>query len=446
MKTATQTSKLELTSWQKRIFGYGIGGLFVLAALYTPLAVWLASGLGHFDTIKLGKEFVLSALGAAMVYVLLTNRKLRQAVFKNKLLLWILTYVCLTGVVALSDATMHRVSPSAIIFSVVSNLRFLAFFSLVYVAVLAKTKLSWQKLVLIPAALVIGFGLLQFVLPANVLTHIGYGPQTIVPFEAVDNRPDFVRLQSVLRGANPLGAYLVIIISLASVGLLSAKSKNQKLAYGAMAVAGLVVLYGTYSRSAWLGTVLSLAIIGLIGLRKYLSKPLMLIGLVCLGGGLIIGAFLLLRNTYRFQSIVFHTSNRSTVVSSNTKRASALKSGARDVLKHPLGSGVGSAGPASVHNTKASPRLSENYYIQIGQEVGWVGLGLFVVIQWLIIKELWLRRTDPVALALLGSFLGLILVNMLSHAWTDDALAYIWWGLAAVTLAQYKRVASDTTS
>ena len=49
--------------------------------------------------------------------------------------------------------------------------------------------------------------------------------------------------------------------------------------------------------------------------------------------------------------------------------------------------------------------------------------------------SLWARREDTLALALLASFLGLIIVNMLLEAWTDDTLCYLWWGMAGIVIA-----------
>jgi hypothetical protein len=39
------------------------------------------------------------------------------------------------------------------------------------------------------------------------------------------------------------------------------------------------------------------------------------------------------------------------------------------------------------------------------------------------------------ALVLFASLIGITVVNLLSHAWTDDTLAYVWWGFAGIALA-----------
>src|SRR5690606_9046343 len=99
-------------------------------------------------------------------------------------------------------------------------------------------------------------GLLQmFLLPADFLKHLGYGPDTILSYQAVDNNPDFPRMHSTLRGAIPLGAYLI------PVGLLLVvawqKLKDRRIWVTAVLAATGVLLFGTHSRSAWLGAALA---------------------------------------------------------------------------------------------------------------------------------------------------------------------------------------------
>jgi hypothetical protein len=138
-----------------------------------------------------------------------------------------------------------------------------------------------------------------------------------------------------------------------------------------------------------------------------------------------------------FQDAVFHTDEKSTVAtSSNQGHASALRSGVTDMLKDPFGRGPGSAGPASVYNNHPA-RIAENYFVQIGQETGWAGFLLFIAINLVVARALWRRRDQTLALGLFAALIGLSFVNLPSHAWTDDTLSYLWWGLAglAVTTA-----------
>jgi hypothetical protein len=187
-----------------------------------------------------------------------------------------------------------------------------------------------------------------------------------------------------------------------------------------------------------------LIIITWLSIKNTRLKKNLLLGLAAL---ILIAAALtvLLRNNTGFESIVYHTDHTSKIAqSSNEGHSAAFKAAGRDILHEPLGRGVGTAGPASTYNYRHNGRISENYFMQIGQEAGWLGMLLFIAICISIGKMLYVRRSDPLALALFASLIGITFVNLLSHAWTDDTLAYIWWGLAAVACAPLRPVRQNT--
>jgi hypothetical protein len=141
-----------------------------------------------------------------------------------------------------------------------------------------------------------------------------------------------------------------------------------------------------------------------------------------------------LRHNPTYENIFFHTQTGSSIkTSSNDGHLSAFKDGIHDLLNEPLGRGVGTAGPASVYNNN-NVRISENYFLQIAQETGWAGLIIFITITYLVACELWYRRSEILARFLLASLAGITFVNLLSHAWADDTLAYLWWGLTGLAL------------
>ena len=143
----------------------------------------------------------------------------------------------------------------------------------------------------------------------------------------------------------------------------------------------------------------------------------------------------MVRNNQTAQYTLFHTSSTSTSPNSpNAVRASALQNAWRDTTHQPLGRGPGTAGPASQHNDHKA-RIAENYYLQIGQEVGVLGIAVFVAMNGLIARQLWYRRADMLARVLLASLAGISVINLVSHAWADDTLSLLWWGLAGVALA-----------
>ncbi len=197
---------------------------------------------------------------------------------------------------------------------------------------------------------------------------------------------------------------------------------------------GIIVMIFSYSRSAWIGLIISLALTIYLGLKSAsLKKTLLLIGV---GLAIVLGGiFIAERNNTHVQNIVFHYHTHSAApTSSDQNHGSALKAGIKQVATEPLGRGPGTAGPASLYNDNHG-RIAENYYIQIGQETGWLGLIVFLAINGLVLLSLWARRNNTIGLALLASFIGLIVCNLLLEAWTDDTLAYIWWGLAGIAIA-----------
>lgn len=417
-----------------RILAYVIAAILVLLPFHALFTTWLGSSFGHLDVFRIWKELLLVPVGLLALWLLSKQPKTYQWLKRTGLLYLILGYIALHLIVGLLALWQHRVNATALIYALLSNLRFVIFFVICLVVSVQSDWLvkHWKQLVLIPAAIVVSFGLTQhFVLAPDFLRHFGYGPTTIPAYQAVDQKSAYARVQSTLRGANPLGAYLVVIIPAFLV--LTVTDKKRRSWWGLGAGVSALVLFFTYSRSAYLG---ALAAVGTLLWRlvtRPQAKKLLLVGaiLVVLVG---LGGITALRHNDQVQNTFFHTDEHSkSADSSNQDRASALESGLRDVYHHPWGSGPGTAGPASVRNDHPA-RIAENYYLQIGQEIGLLGLIIFLAINLLVGASLWERR-DPLSMALFAGLVGLTLVNMLSHAWGDDTLGMLWWGLAGIALA-----------
>lgn len=357
-----------------------------------------------------------------------------------KILVWLIfVYAGWTLLLGLLGLTvLNTINWEAFVYSVIVNLRFLFFLLLCWLIAQGSNYLQthWQKLVLVPAAIVIAFGLLQaFMLPANVLEHIGYGPHTITPYQTVDQNPEYVRIQSTLRGPNPLGAYLIVVVTVLVAGLNFKKRWWLKVA---LLGGSLLVLFYSYSRSAWLGIIATFGALVYISItHTRLRHSLVIFGVAAL---LLFGGLVYLGRDVQFiQKAVFHSDETSqSPESSNEQRAGAMQRGLHDVLHEPFGRGPGSAGPASFHNDHAE-RIAENYYLQIGQEVGWPGLLLFIMINIQVAVLLWQRRDNVLARIALASLAGITLVNLLSHAWTDETLSLLWWGMAGIAIASFAR-------
>lgn len=423
-----------------------VSGLTMVILLLMPfhafLTVWGSSLFGHYTALRLWKEALLLLCVIGVLYLLATDHKIRSHTLSRRLVWLILAYMLLNVVWGFLALNQHDVTRKAFGYGLIVNLRFLVFFLVTWAVALrlARLRTHWQWMVYWPAMGVILFGLLQIlVLPNDFLRHFGYGPGTIPALETINHNQQYVRVASTLRGANPLGAYLVVPISLLSV-LLIRQGRNWRQAL--FLAAAWTVLFFSFSRSAWAGAALS--IITLLFLSR-LSRQSQKVALAVTGGLLVGGAVLLvsLRNNISFQNFVFHTQSHSAVrASSNQGHLAALKSGLSDLRHQPLGDGPGTAGPASFYNN-GQERLAENYFIQVGQETGWLGLAMFLLITVGVGALLYVRRDDPLALSLFASLIGLTFINLLSHAWTDDTLAYVWWGLAGVAMAPLPKPKKD---
>lgn len=419
-----------------------VSGLTMLILLLMPfhalLTVWSSSIFGHYTGIRLWKEALLVLCILGVLYLIATDHKIRFHTLSRRLVWVILAYVALTVTWGLLALSQEDVTSKALGYGLISNLRYLAFFLITWAVALRMSRLRahWQWLVLWSAAGVVVFGLLQaLVLPDDFLRHFGYGPATIPMIETINNNPEYVRIASTLRGANPLGAYLLIPISLLTV-LLIRNGRNWR--QGIFLAGAMVVLFNSFSRSAWIGATLSvITILFLSRLARKTQRVVLMVtaGLVVLAAGITL-AF---NDSPHFENFVFHTEDNSKVaVSSNDNRLEYLGSGLRDLANHPLGAGPGTAGPASYYNN-GQTRIAENYFIQVGQETGWLGLILFLLINIGVGALLYVRRADPLALSLFASLIGLTFINLVSHAWADDTLAYVWWGLAGVAMAPNPR-------
>jgi hypothetical protein len=429
MNRYTPVNKLALgLSWLAAI-------IIVLLPFHAFITVWLSSLTGHYTLLRLWKEFLLVPIALGALYLLFADRNLLKKFFNLWLVRLIFLYMLVLAVSAAAAYHAHSVTAKAMWYGLLVDLRFLVFFLAVLVIAARSDFLGrqWRRLLLIPALLVAVFAILQYwILPYDFLKHFGYGDSTIPPYETINHNLHHLRVASTLRGANPLGTYLILPIGALTLAFI--KEKRQRFNIGLFGLGLLLALFFSFSRSAWLGALAAAALIIWLSLKS--AKARAAVGWAAAGGAvlLIILAFAL-RNNLTYQNFVFHTDHASKAASSSDQgHSAAFKLAWHDITHQPLGGGVGTAGPQSVYNNKPA-RIAENYYLQMGQEAGIEGLLLFVAICVLVGKMLFDRRAEPLALVLFASLIGISLVNLLSHAWTDDTLAYIWWGLAGIALS-----------
>jgi len=428
-KTAPQDTR-KLATYMAAV----VLAVLLLLPFHAFFTTWASANFGYGDQIRIWKEVIILLLSFGCLTLLVKDKKLRHQFLGSKLTILIALYIALGLLRTTYGYNQGITNFESSAYGVIGAFRYLAFFLVVWLIASRSTLLQkwWPLAVVAPATIVVMFGLLQqFVLDKNFLTHFGYGPDTIPVFQSVDQKTEYARAQSTLRGPNPLGAYLaMVIIFLTS---LFYRFKSYRFSFGFLIVAAAGLLFFSYSRSAWIGLAVSLATWALLVIKN--EKVMKSVMITAIASVIIVGAgiFVLRDNDY-IQNTIFHTDESSqSGTSTNQVRNQAIQDGVEDVINHPLGQGLGSAGPASARGP--SPKIAENYYIQVAQEVGIFGLVLYLAITVGVGVKLFRRRNQLLPQVLFASLIGLAVINMVSHAWMDDTLSLLWWGLCGIALA-----------
>lgn len=401
--------------------------------LHAPLSVGLTSLFPEYELLIKSWKEVLLGVALVLSIILLTVYK-RWALIKTKAV-YLIAGFALVNVLLIP---FFPTSFEAVVAGLFINLRFFLFFVLVYVAVKLYPR-SYRLFLLTFAggALVVTvFAMLQAtVLPHDILKYIGYNQSTILPFMTVDENINYIRINSTLRGPNPLGVYAVIVLSMVLFAWLRSPRKltNKEQVLGATLAAGSVVaLLASYSRSAALAALLAVGTILAVIYKKNISRAIW-IGLVAVAL-VLTGSLVALRDTQFVSQVILHEDpHEGNDINSNDGHLESLKDGTGRMIQQPLGAGVGSTGSASLYGD--APTIIENQYLFVAHENGWPGLILFLAISYYVLLGLWRRRFERLALAVFASGVGIVLAGLFLPVWVDDTVSIIWWGLAAVMLA-----------
>ena len=415
----------------EKLYAGLMAAIFGLIVIHAPLTVWLGVTFPDIsELIKSWKE-ILMLLTLPVALTIVGRKKLWPIVVKDPLFYCITSYAFLHIVATwvLFEGTIPTLVGLAV------DLRYLLFFSLVYVLLLAYPayRRLFIRIGIGGATIVVGFATLQWFLPADILTTIGYSKNTIEPYLTVDKNPDYIRVNSTLRGPNPLGAYTSIVAAV----LLAAWLKGMimihryKVYAGILTICSVVALWISYSRSALIAVAVGLVVVFAATYGRKLSKNAW-IGMavaICI----LMGGFVAARDSVLVSNVILHENpDGGSVVSSNDQHAESITIGIERMISQPFGAGVGSTGSASLYGS--NPIIIENQYLFIAHEVGWLGLVLFISLFILVLRRLWRLRSDWLALGVFASGVGLGIIGLLQPVWVDDTVSIVWWGLAAIAI------------
>lgn len=411
-----------------------VAGLVVIM-VYVPFHAVFSVSIGTLTHLPLlaksWKEVFLGLLALIAVYLLATDRKLWRQFITSRINQTGLVFIA-WHLVLMPLSLQHGLG--ALAAGLAIDLRFIIYFLLIRLALQLNPNI-WRYLLKAFAAgalVVLGFGILQqYLLPADILKYLGYSKDTISPYLTVDKNPNFIRINSTLRGPNPLGTYCILTLTAAMAWLTASWKKlaswHKALLYTVI-VASLSIMYASYSRSAWLGLVAALIVLGLL----YVPKKWRLWAIAGVASLAIIlgGSYVALQNTNFVQTVIHHKDPTDPVGNdSDVGHANSLASASSAALRQPIGAGIGSTGSASLYGN--SPQIVENQYLFVAHEAGWFGLVLFVWLSLEILINLYRRKDFWPAKAVLASGVGLLVAGLFLPVLADDTIAFVWWGLAA---------------
>jgi len=413
-----------------------IGILLVIfggIVLHAPISVGLGTLFPSYDLlIKSWKEILMLVAGVALLVILFKTKQFK--ILRDPIIIAIGAYATLHLVLLAYKPT----GPASSLAGLAIDLRYVLYFSLVYLAMrlYPKYRQVFIRVGIAGALIALVFALLQvFLLPKDILKYIGYNINTISPYLAVDQNQDFIRINSTFRGPNPLGAYAGMVLILIVAAVASRKVKKDKLTLvlvSILSVGGLVALWSSYSRSALIGTGAAIAIVlAVVTVKnKILFKPWFAVIAVLV---VVVGSYLALNNSSFVSNVILHENpNGGSSENSNEGHISSLQDGLSQMVRQPLGDGIGSTGSASLFGSQ--PTIIENQYLFTAHEVGWLGLVYFVAIFGMVMSGLWKLRKNWLVLGLFASGIGLALIGLLLPVWVDDTLSIIWWGLTGIVV------------
>lgn len=402
--------------------------ILVGGALHTPSLVFLETNLSNFnDSLKAWRFLLVIASFALMVIIILSLKKKSEIIkiLKNPIVLSSLIFLSIFTIYLFFAENALQAMAGFII-----ETRFIVLFLVVF---LFLRHLNDQysntllKFLFHSTLIVLGFGVLQFFLPRDFLSILGYGDGTIQPYLLVDLNPDFVRHSSFLRGPNQLGVFSAMVFVVA-FGFFA---KHQKISLIVM-IMSLLTLWSSHSRSGFL--VLGFGVLTFL-LIKFWHKINMKIAVtVILSGLLLLGGLYAFRENNFISSVVFHENTlNGRQENSNDQHLESLQYGISEVLNNPFGKGIGSSGSASLQGE--NPKIIESQYLSLAYQVGVLGLLSFLTLYLTVLFKLF-KKKSMFSLAVFSAGIGLMVSNVFLPLWADGYLAYFWWALAAISLAK----------
>ncbi len=441
-------------------------------ALLVTVLTKMIAGAGHapLSYLAIWKEGVLGLiLLIAMVEIVIACKRLRAA--GHRLPAFDVIDYLIFGLLGLSIIIQLTTHYSLLTTNFILGFKY-DFIPLLSFLILRRTSWSeWFMKQLMNVLLWVGgivalYGIISFFLPDSFFSFLGYSDlhslylpdHPIAAFQQIGGS-SLRRIQSVMSGPNQLGLWLLIVFALLlPIGLSSYRSKKIPVLQKIIFLLVLGAIFLTFSRAAWLGAFVMTVVASFMILPRRTFRKEMLFGAISLVTCLIV-LFLIAPGIL-------------TRISSNRGHIERPLQALQQMVKQPFGMGLGTAGPATNRTSEACvmleptddpswakdqpnlcvflgskqvqppladhvcrcPFLPENWYLQIGVELGWIGFVLYLSLVFLILKRLKMHQKLLTTNYQLLTFLAVSIAALFLHAWEDSAVAYTVWILIASVL------------
>jgi hypothetical protein len=448
-------------------------------ALFVTVGTKMIAGPGHapLPLLAVWKEVIIAALfiiGIAELYPRLRKRLAMSGGWRAIVCNIDVIKGCVLALLFIAFALQFTNGQLSII-----NYQFIYGFKYLFVPLiffLLMQSLEWKKdfveNTLLPLLLCLGgilaaYGIATYFLPMQYFVQLGYSDAHSLyapgsPLSAFQHISGTAirRVQGAFAGPNQFGLWLLLPWSVGTALVLKHREQTWWLPVFLVQIA----LVLTFSRAAWIAA-FCIAVVSACVLLSHQSRNIAVTGLLA---SATVGCVIVL---FLFPDVLFRAI-------SNEHHLSRVQDAVVAIIQRPLGHGLGSAGPASnrlsdaclyfaeeadlswardrsdlclfragqqvrpslMEKTCHCPVLPENWYLQVGYELGVVGFVLFIV---LVGKLLVTGYRLPVRGDFSGvvflAFLGVSIAALFLHAWEDSAVAYTVWGVMGIMLAS-KRV------
>jgi len=237
-----------------------------------------------------------------------------------------------------------------------------------------------------------------------------------------------VRVGSILFSPLTLGFYLLLGLG---VTLRRVAGADRARSIGSAALVGAALVF-TLTRSAALGAV-AMTMVTFRNLPARTAPKARF-------GVLLACALVLLVPVSAQSGLADRTRSLAADDPSRQAHEQGLIDGVRTLVAAPLGLGLGTG--AVVGARFGSQQVgSENSYLQVGNELGILGMLVFIALLVAVVRRLRRARApDGDATLTLGvrtAFVGLALAGFFLHVWNDAALAWTLWALAGLALSKF---------